>query len=160
MLIRLVRHGRAGRKRDWTGDDALRPLDAVGHRQADAIGHVLGGYGPARLRCSPTVRCRQTLEPLAHAWGVEIQDEPGLSKDAGAAGVFELLRTAREGDVLCTHGEVMSAVLERFRFGGVEIHESGRNLLAKGTFWELWVPDGRVRRLQHVDPLAAGADAR
>lgn len=160
MLIRLVRHARAGRKRDWPGDDDLRPLDPTGHRQAAALARVLENAEPGRLRCSPTVRCRQTLEPLGLAWSAAIDDEPRLAKDAGAAGVLELLRTAEDGDVLCTHGEVMSAVLERLRFGGVEIHESGGNILAKGTYWELWAPKGRVRRLHHVDPLTAGATAR
>lgn len=153
MLIRLVRHGRAGHKRDWEGDDRVRPLDETGRRQADALGRLLEGEPRGQLLSSPTTRCLQTLEPLAVAWGTAVATDEGLAKDAGTGALLRLLRFAEDGDVLCTHGEVMGALLERLRFGRAEIQTGARDVLAKGTLWELTMKHGHVRRLRHVDPL-------
>ena len=157
MRVHLVRHGRAGHKRDWKGDDALRPLDDTGRRQADALARLLEDEPARALISSPTVRCVQTLEPLAARWGLSVVTDDSLTKEAGAGAVLRLLRHADPGDVLCTHGEVMGALLERLRFGRVEIHTGVRDVLAKGTLWELTLKHGKVRRLRHVDPLQAYA---
>lgn len=155
MLVRLVRHGHAGHKRDWKADDALRPLDEAGRRQAAAIADLLGGERPGALLASPATRCVQTLDPLAEVWGVPVATDEALAKDAGTANVLRLLRYAEDGDVLCTHGEVMSALLARLRFGTAEIQTGERDVLSKGTLWELTLKQGKIRRLRHVDPAGA-----
>lgn len=162
MLVRLVRHGRAGHKKEWDGDDSLRPLDALGERNAAALARLLADQPPGRLLSSPTRRCVQTLEPLAAVWDVKVDQDAGLGPDAGALSALALLGRADEGDVLCTHGEVMSALLERLRADGTEIVNGTRrrSLLTKGTMWELDLEGGHVRRLRHVDPVAEGARAR
>lgn len=157
MMVRLVRHGHAGRKRDWKADDRLRPLDDVGRRQAEAIADLLGGGRRGTLLSSPTTRCVQTLEPLAGRWGTPVATDDALAKDAGTGDLLRLLRYADDGDVLCTHGEVMSALLARLRFGRAEIHTGERDVLSKGTLWELTLKQGTIRRLRHVDPAAARA---
>lgn len=157
MMVRLVRHGHAERKRDWKADDSLRPLDDVGRRQADAIADLLGSERPGALLSSPTTRCVQTLEPLARVWGAPVATDDALAKDAGTGDVLRLLRYADDGDVFCTHGEVMSALLARLRFGRAEIHTGERDVLSKGTLWEVTLKKGKVRRLRHVDPVAARA---
>lgn len=157
MIVRLVRHGRAGRKRDWKADDRLRPLDDVGRRQAEAIAELLGPEPPAALLSSPTTRCVQTLEPLAGSWATAVTTDDALAKEAGTGDLLRLLRHAEDGDVLCTHGEVMSALLERLRFGRTELLTGERDVLSKGTLWELTLKQGKIRRLRHVDPAAARA---
>ncbi|MGE5764485.1 MAG: NUDIX hydrolase, partial [Mycobacterium leprae] len=47
--IVVVRHGRAGRRRDWTGDDRARPLDAQGQAQAEALAPLLAAYRPIQV---------------------------------------------------------------------------------------------------------------
>ena len=37
MLVVVVRHGTAGDRANWDGEDRLRPLDARGERQAAAL---------------------------------------------------------------------------------------------------------------------------
>ena len=37
MRVLLVRHARAGDRGEWVGDDAHRPLDAKGRKQAKRL---------------------------------------------------------------------------------------------------------------------------
>ena len=53
----LVRHGHAGTKEGWAGDDRLRPLDARGLRQAKHLVDVIVPLHPTRLISSPYTRC-------------------------------------------------------------------------------------------------------
>jgi len=66
MLV-VVRHADAGDKQSWEGPDALRPLSPAGHRQAEGLVIRMEDYPVERILCSPTVRCLQTVEPLARA---------------------------------------------------------------------------------------------
>jgi broad specificity phosphatase PhoE len=61
----LVRHAPAGDKRAWTGPDLMRPLSGAGHREAHGLLVQLRPCPIARIVSSPTVRCVETVEPLA-----------------------------------------------------------------------------------------------
>ena len=65
MSLYLVRHAKAGKRKEWTGDDAKRPLDKIGWLQAEALALRLIARQPTSLHASPYLRCVQTLEPLA-----------------------------------------------------------------------------------------------
>jgi 8-oxo-dGTP diphosphatase len=65
VAIYLVRHAKAGNRRDWHGEDDLRPVSPSGQRQADAIADTIADVGVERIVSSPYVRCRQTVDPLA-----------------------------------------------------------------------------------------------
>jgi 8-oxo-dGTP diphosphatase len=147
VLVRLVRHGCAGDKQQWVGDDAARPLDALGWVQAHALADVLDLEPAGRLLSSPTRRCIATLSPLARRWDVPVVSTDALAVGADVDAVLDLLTTrACDGDVLCTHGEVMEALLARLPVEGDD------DLLAKGSLWELTVDDGRVVDVRHVVP--------
>ena len=64
-MLLVVRHADAGVKRTWTGPDRLRPLSPSGHLQAEGLVIRLEDYPVERILCSPTLRCYQTVEPLA-----------------------------------------------------------------------------------------------
>jgi phosphohistidine phosphatase SixA len=106
----LVRHASAGERRDWEGDDRLRPLDAKGRRQAEELVEQLAARSPRRVVSSPYVRCVATVEPLAAELGLEVELDERLAEGAGRAAV-ELLR--EDGVVACTHGDVIVDVLGR-----------------------------------------------
>ena len=108
----LVRHASAGDRKAWSGDDALRPLDARGRRQADGLVELLRGFGPTRVLSSPSVRCRETVEPLARSLGVAVEGSSELREGASAEEVRSLARRlADEVAVVCTHGDVVEALL-------------------------------------------------
>ena len=45
MLLFILRHTDAGDPREWSGDDALRPLSPLGLSQAQALGEALKHQG-------------------------------------------------------------------------------------------------------------------
>ena len=110
MTSVLVRHASAGDREDWEGDDRVRPLDARGRRQASALVELLRPLEVRRLVSSPYVRCVETLEPLAAALGLPVEQDERLVEGAGRASL-ELLR--EDGVVCCTHGDVVEDLLDR-----------------------------------------------
>ncbi len=83
--VLIVRHGTAGSKSRWKGDDRARPLDKQGRAQAESLVGQLLAFGATDLYAADRLRCHQTLEPLAEELGVQIHDEPLLTADAYAA---------------------------------------------------------------------------
>ena len=142
-LVLLVRHAKAGDRARWTGDDRLRPLDGRGRRQADAMVAPLAGYALTRLVSSPYVRCVQTLEPLAARLGIPVEPDPAIGEGASVKEVRALLGRLAPGPVvLCTHGDVMEALV-----GEGEPKK-------KGSTWLLARRDGGVQPVRYWPPLA------
>lgn len=89
-MIALVRHADAGKR--GGGTDCSRQLSSVGREQADNLVEQLAGFSPARILSSPYLRCRQSVEPLAAARGLPVEDEEALAEGHAAAEVFDLMR--------------------------------------------------------------------
>lgn len=100
-VVLLVRHAKAGDRSEWSGDDALRPLEKSGRAQAEMLAPMLRAFGVSRLYSAPRVRCEQTLGPLADELGIDISIEPALSDEAylesPADAVQRLLEIAAAG---------------------------------------------------------------
>jgi 8-oxo-dGTP diphosphatase len=106
----LLRHTSAGHRRDWEGDDRLRPLDARGRRQAADLVELLQPLGVRRVVSSPYVRCVASVEPLAAALGLPVEQDERLAEGAGCSAA-ELLR--EDGVVCCTHGDIVEDLIGR-----------------------------------------------
>ncbi len=137
MIAVLVRHGTAGERATWEGDDRLRPLDARGRRQAEALPEALADLQMTRILTSPYVRCVQTIEPLSAAIGIEIEDTPALAEGGARTDVLALLATTGGGTVLCTHGDVCHELV-------------GRRRTPKGSAWVLEVGARGVTPVRHI----------
>lgn len=113
MPLYLVRHGKAGSRHDWKGPDSRRPLSKRGRRQAEALVDLLADGGATAVYSSPSLRCVQTVQPLADKLGLAVEPEPelgeGTARSEVAAFVGGLLSTTA---VLCTHGDMMPKILE------------------------------------------------
>jgi 8-oxo-dGTP diphosphatase len=119
----LVRHGSAGSRSEWSGDDALRPLDAVGAAQAANLATALPAYRPELLMSSPSLRCVQTLEP----YGGEIRLEPLLSEESqDPKKTPALVRDIAVPAAVCSHGKVLPGLIHAL--SGKDVH------LRKGAF--------------------------
>ncbi|MDH3706298.1 MAG: histidine phosphatase family protein [Acidimicrobiia bacterium] len=138
MTIYLVRHAAAGDRYRWSGDDLERPLDERGRAQAQAIADFFTGRPISRLISSRAVRCTQTLAPLAHRLGLDIEPTPALLEGASGDEAAELVRSLTDTDtVLCSHGDVLPAVVRSLTVDGMRI-VGGRGC-EKGSVWELEV---------------------
>jgi 8-oxo-(d)GTP phosphatase len=123
VIVLLVRHGRAGKRSEWEGDDRLRPLDEKGRRQADGLVELFGDYRVDRIVSSPYVRCVETVVTLALACRLEVEEANELAEGQKRDAVFRLLRSLdAECVVLCTHGDVVVELLgEEMKKGETEV---------------------------------------
>jgi 8-oxo-dGTP pyrophosphatase MutT (NUDIX family)/phosphohistidine phosphatase SixA len=78
----LVRHGSAGERSTWQGDDRERPLDAAGEVQAEALVPLLSAYRVDRVLAADVLRCRQTVGRYAEHAHLSVETEPLLGESA------------------------------------------------------------------------------
>lgn len=141
MRLIVVRHGIAIPKRRWEGADGDRPLTDHGVRQARLVADRLVRYQPLEIISSPSLRCRQTVEPLAARTATKAKTSERLRLDAGSRAVkliHQLLAT-RPGEstiVLCTHREVLVDALPALA-AEFELQLGHRPPGAKGSYWTL-----------------------
>jgi broad specificity phosphatase PhoE/8-oxo-dGTP pyrophosphatase MutT (NUDIX family) len=162
--VLIVRHGTAGSKSRFSGDDKMRPLDKKGRAQAEALVAQLATFGPTDVYSADRVRCHQTVEPLAEELGVTINTEPVLTEEAYADNpkrarrkVLEIADSHRT-PVICTQGKVIPDLIAWWcERDGVRPDKS-RN--RKGSTWVLSLADGRLIAADHIgSPLASNVEA-
>ncbi|MDP1818327.1 MAG: phosphoglycerate mutase family protein [Acidimicrobiales bacterium] len=141
MTLWIVRHACAGHRSAWEGPDEERPLDVAGVQQARALATLLAAHDLDRLVSSPHKRCVDTLAPLAEATELPLAVDGALRPGDAAVGVLgDLLHDpGSDGSVVCTHGEVMAALLPALRAGSIRVVDdrSDDALLLKGAAWRI-----------------------
>jgi hypothetical protein len=100
-MLLVVRHAEAGPKGSWDGPDVLRPLSPVGRLQAQGLVVRLEDYPVERILCSPSLRCRQTVQPLARDRLLGIEEVAALGVDAGPGEVVALFWDRGLQDACC-----------------------------------------------------------
>jgi 8-oxo-dGTP diphosphatase len=120
----LVRHGHAGERKSWQGQDALRPIDPQGQREADDLAVAIAPFRPTRLYAATPLRCKQTLEPLSErvGWPVVTDSafaEPPDPEDAPAKAKVAVVRLGEVRSdgvaVICSQGKVIPPLLALLR---------------------------------------------
>lgn len=157
--VLIVRHGRAGSKSRYNGDDRLRPLDKHGRAQAESLVGVLLAFGADTLHSADRVRCVSTLEPLADELSTTIESEPLLTEEGyadnrkAARHRFLEIAAGKGTPVICTQGKVIPDLITWWcERDGVRPDKS-RN--RKGSTWVMSLHDGRVVAADHIgSPLA------
>ena len=159
QTVLIVRHGTAGRKARYKGDDRGRPLDTAGRTQAKSLVPQLLAFGAAQIYAGDRVRCRQTVEPLAAQLTVPITAESKLTEEAYArspkAAHRRVLEIAAEGGtpVICTQGKVIPYLIEWWCARDGVKPDKSRN--RKGSTWVLSLQDGRLVAADHIaSPLS------
>ncbi|HEU0192728.1 MAG TPA: NUDIX hydrolase [Streptosporangiaceae bacterium] len=170
----ILRHGSAGEKADWRGDDALRPLDARGAAEAAALVELLAAFGPLRVISSATARCVNTVIPYVLRTGTRLETEPaftvgasvltspadgtdgGLHADvanlADARAVMLRLLAERTPTVVCTHGEIVSDLIDAVC---TELGEKTPDdpSLRKGGFWIVHIGNNEIAAMERHQAL-------
>jgi phosphohistidine phosphatase SixA len=148
----VIRHAKAERRSRWQGPDDLRPLSRAGLRQADALVAQLAEFPLGRLITSPSLRCLRTLEPLAAARRIALEPNDALLEGASADLVLALIEqiTPACDTALCTHGDVVEAVLAELRERDVPL--SGPPWAKKGSTWIFELGQGRISSGRYLPP--------
>jgi phosphohistidine phosphatase SixA len=150
-LIALVRHADGGSR--GTVDDAERPLSGLGREQAKGLVGQLVEVPLARVLSSPYVRCQQTVEPLAAARGLPVEDVDALAEGHSAAEVLALLpELASAGAALCSHGDVIGDVVGVLVELGLVQRDGAR--WAKGSTWLLELDGSNLVGARYLPPPA------
>ena len=150
----LVRHGAAGDRQNWEGDDRLRPLSRKGEPQAAGLAKTLVDRRIEAIYTSPYVRCVQTVEPLAEATGLDINEHPALAEGQGGKDTRSLVRDLiGTNAVLCAHGDVIPALMEWMINKGMTLKSAFD--CKKGSTWEVTVRGGIFHKASYLPPLEA-----
>jgi 8-oxo-dGTP pyrophosphatase MutT (NUDIX family)/phosphohistidine phosphatase SixA len=164
QTVLVVRHGTAGSKSRYSGDDTKRPLDKRGRAQAEALVPQLLAFGATEVYAADRLRCQQTLEPLAAELGVRIHTERALTEEAYAKspkrGRHELLRIAAQGGTpaICSQGKVIPDLIAWWCDRDGVRPDKARN--HKGSTWVLSLSGGKLIAADHIGgALAANVRA-
>ncbi len=158
-LVLLVRHASAGDPDQWSGDDRLRPLDTSGHRQTEVLRRILPVFGPTRLLSVDSVRCMDTIAPLAADLGLDVQPEQALEEHhyehQPATGRGRIRQLARDGGVpvACSQGTVIRDVIATLaNEDGLTVPEVAAK---KGSVWALFFCRGRLAAADYYPCLTS-----
>jgi 8-oxo-(d)GTP phosphatase len=150
----IVRHGTAGSKKRYKGDDRNRPLDKRGRAQAELLVGQLLAFGPTSVYAADRLRCVQTIEPVADELGAEISLEPTLTEEAywhnrdkARRRVLEI--AAADGrPVICTQGRVIPDLIQWWCERDRVKPDPSRN--GKGSTWVLSMHGGKLIAADHI----------
>lgn len=148
MTLLFVRHAIALRRQDWTGDDDRRPLTPRGYEQAEALPALLEPFGVGRILSSPSMRCVETVQPLAARLGLPVEEREELAEGAGAAAA-RLLDDLEDAIVLCSHGDVLPGLVSVIAPSAQPDHGDLR--CEKGS---TWVVEDAGRSARYLPPPA------
>ncbi|MDA8063676.1 MAG: phosphoglycerate mutase family protein [Actinomycetota bacterium] len=142
MALILVRHAHAGARRDWAGDDRLRPLSPKGRRQSEGLVGLLEPFACQRVLSSPYERCVDTLRPLAERLSLRVEPLEELAEGNTSAALALVRALSDEKVAVCTHGDVVAEVLVSLADEDrLDLGEHPRQ--AKGSAWALEASGGR-----------------
>jgi phosphohistidine phosphatase SixA len=150
VTLYVVRHAHAGDRGSWVANDDERPLSLTGRGQAAGLAGLLSTASIERVLSSPSVRCVQTVEPLAERRQLPVDVDKALAEGAWRAAVDLVWSLAGTEAVLCTHGDVIPEVLDAVAQGGVRIADALR--WEKGSVWALHTVDGRFTHATYTRP--------
>ncbi|MGA5302992.1 NUDIX hydrolase [Nucisporomicrobium flavum] len=153
----LVRHAHAGKRKDFDGPDALRPIDDRGRAQAETVCVAAALFSPRRLVSATPLRCRQTLDPLARRLGLPIVldaafAEPGEADEIPARVKVAAARLAelRDGErvAICSQGKVIPGLLASLDGDGDG--DPADYKTPKGSGWVLTWSGDRLAALSRI----------
>ena len=121
VTLYIVRHAKAGKRSEWDGPDALRPLSDKGWEQSQAIAETLIELKPSALISSPAVRCVQTLEPLSEATKIKIVTDQRLFEHGDVDQMIDLLEDVQDSTVISSHGDMIPEAIKLLQRRGMEI---------------------------------------
>jgi 8-oxo-dGTP diphosphatase len=145
----FVRHGKAGSRGHWEGDDRLRPLSKKGLKQAEALVSIFEPFPIAAVYSSPFLRCVQTVQPLARARQLEVKQSEALAEGKGLKGAMLFIGDLElDHVVLGCHGDLVWELVEDLvRRHVIKAGEGGYD---KGSTWVVNFHNGIPARARFI----------
>ena len=125
---------------------------APAERKLVGCSHCCATPNSTRVLTSPYVRCIETVVPLAGARRLAIEPDDALAEGGDLDLVLAIVRKhIGNGAVLCSHGDVIPAVLSHLAAKGVDIGADPR--CPKGCTWVLEAGGGvDVTKVSYLPP--------
>jgi len=150
--IYLVRHADAGNKKKWKKDDEIRPISKKGHEQVEALVTRLVCAPINGIVSSPSLRCEQTVGPLAQRLGLKVKPSKLLRRGVAPADMLRLIKkTKGTRTVLCSHRESIGPFIEHLATDP-KVEVASKLEWPKGSIWELTTRRGRVTKARLIPP--------
>jgi len=154
--VLLVRHGSAGSRSKWAGEDRARPLDECGQAQADELVRLLARFDVGSLISADVARCVDTVAPFADAIGLPVQEEPLLSEICYPGREEEAATLLRSTDpdrdaVACSQGDVIPDLIRRL-LAADDLDSTTPIVAAKGSVWALTFSANRLVNVEYFPP--------
>jgi len=150
MPLFLVRHAKAGSRSGWVGPDEARPLSKGGRDQAESLMRTLAERPIRRILSSPYRRCVETVQPLATKLGLRVEEHDALAEDHPTGPVVELLASLPEDSVLCSHCDIIPAVIDALQRRVMALE--GEPDYRKGATWVIERDGDEFMRATAVPP--------
>ena len=132
LRVFFVRHGEAGLRSAWTGNDSERPLTRHGHRQVRLVAKRLVQLGvkPDVILTSPYTRAFETAAIIGQVFGMEdkVVVEPALQPGAHLTKLTPLIGAHQDANavMLVGHEPDFSSLIAALCDGGrVALEKAG-----------------------------------
>ncbi len=160
----LLRHADAGVRVHAGAADEWRGLSAQGHLEAEDVVGRLRGLPLLHVLSSPSLRCRQTVVPLARALDVDVEPRHELAVDAGPGRLLRFLGDPEtDAAVLCTHREALELLFSELALRGTTVPAMGQPMEKAAAWLVTGLVGGRSGlRLHYLParrPRPVGADS-
>jgi phosphohistidine phosphatase SixA len=120
----LVGPADAGHRRDSPGLDEWRGLTDIGRWQAEQLVDQVSCLPILRILTSPSLRCRQTVMPLARSLSLDVEPCYPLRAGADPAALAQFIQQPETRNaVLCTHRDVLLGLFTRYAAQGHRLIE-------------------------------------
>ena len=155
--VLVVRHGSAGSRSKWEGDDRRRPLDELGWEQAEELVRLFSRFGVAAIVSADFVRCEQTVQPFSEAIGTAVERDPVFSERGYPGHEAQALNALRDfgqsgvPTVVCTQGDVIPDLLTRLT-GEDHVDPPSPLPGKKGSVWVLSFDGKHLFSVEHFPP--------
>ncbi len=150
MRLFVVRHVKAGDRSRWDGPDHERPISKTGRRQANALADRLASENVSAVISSPSVRCVQSLQPLAERAGLKVEEDDRLGEGSSIEDSLAVARNAPDRAVLCSHGDVIPDLLDALMAQGCRLKDELR--WQKASTWVLSWDRDRLVKGRYLSP--------
>ena len=101
---------------------------------------------------SPSLRCEQSVAPLAARLGLNVKTAGALRRDTPPEKVIRLIRKNRgRRVVMCSHGETIGPLIERLA-QDPKVDLRGPMEWPKGSLWVLTTRGKRIVEARYIPP--------